>query len=85
MQYSESNIAIVRTIVELARNLGMKCVAEWVEDVETLALLKEMGVDYVQGYVVSAACCPKEILQAQNISGLIKQPDVLQFIRDHYH
>ncbi|NLJ63466.1 MAG: bifunctional diguanylate cyclase/phosphodiesterase [Alcaligenaceae bacterium] len=85
MQYSESNIAIVRTIVELARNLGMKCVAEWVEDVETLALLKEMGVDYVQGYVVSAACCPKDILQAQNISGLIKQPDVLQFIRNHYH
>lgn len=40
----------VRAIVEVARGLGKKTVAEFVEDGETLALLAEFGVDYAQGY-----------------------------------
>ena len=43
----------VRAIVEVARGLGKKTVAEFVGDAETLALLDEMGVDYVQGYYLS--------------------------------
>ena len=39
----------VRTLVDLARNLGMRVVAEWVEDEETAAMLAEWGVDYLQG------------------------------------
>lgn len=40
----------VRAIVEVARGLGKKTVAEFVEDGDTLALLAEFGVDYAQGY-----------------------------------
>ena len=40
----------VRAIVEVARGLGKKTVAEFVEDGETLALLAEFGIDYAQGY-----------------------------------
>lgn len=39
----------VRTLVELARNLGVRTVAEWVEDEETARMLGEWGVDYLQG------------------------------------
>lgn len=41
---------IVESIIHVARNFGMKTVAEGVEDEATLALLVEMGVDLVQGY-----------------------------------
>jgi diguanylate cyclase (GGDEF)-like protein len=53
-QSTESH-AVVTAIVGLAHDLGCKCVAEWVEDLHTLRVLKELGVDYVQGYLVSPA------------------------------
>src|SRR3546814_14695125 len=58
MLANETNIAIVRTIVELARSLGMKSIAEWVEDSATLDALQDMGVDSAQGYVVSKSRSP---------------------------
>lgn len=81
MLASETNTAIVRTIVELAQNLGMTSIAEWVEDVQTLEALREMGVDYVQGYVVSPALTPMEILDAEVLSDLVQNPDTLAYIR----
>ncbi len=42
----------VKTIIELARNLGMECVAEQVEDNAVLALLRQYGVQLVQGNFV---------------------------------
>ncbi|WP_296642342.1 EAL domain-containing protein [Thiobacillus sp. 65-1402] len=42
--------AIVRSIAQLARDFGMHSVAEQVEDAEMAALLKDIGVDYLQGY-----------------------------------
>lgn len=42
--------AIVRSITHLARDFGMHSVAEQVEDADMAALLREMGVDYLQGY-----------------------------------
>lgn len=39
----------VRTLVELAKHLGVQTVAEWVQDGETASLLSEWGVDFLQG------------------------------------
>lgn len=83
MLSKESNIAIVRTIVELARNLGMRCVAEWVEDVETLATLKEMGVDYAQGFAISRSCNPSKILTSTSILDVIDSPETIRFITEN--
>jgi diguanylate cyclase (GGDEF)-like protein len=47
--------AIVRSIVELARTLNLKVVAEGVEDRETWAVLDELSVDEIQGWVVAKA------------------------------
>jgi diguanylate cyclase (GGDEF)-like protein/PAS domain S-box-containing protein len=41
---------LVRGIVEMARGLGIKVVAEYVEDEETLKLLRQYGVGYGQGF-----------------------------------
>ncbi|MDP9220750.1 MAG: EAL domain-containing protein, partial [Actinomycetota bacterium] len=42
----------VRAIVELAKGLNKQTIAEFVEDEATLQLLRELGVDYAQGYHV---------------------------------
>ncbi|MGO9008238.1 MAG: putative bifunctional diguanylate cyclase/phosphodiesterase [Beijerinckiaceae bacterium] len=47
--------AFVRTLVDLARHLGIPTVAECVEDAETAAILAEWGVDYLQGHHFGAA------------------------------
>ena len=47
---SNENQHIVQAIISLAAGFGRKTVAEGIEDQETLELLKEMGVDYGQGY-----------------------------------
>jgi len=44
--------ALVRSILETGNFLGIKTVAGFVEDVETLMKLGEMGVDCVQGYLI---------------------------------
>lgn len=47
------HLAIVKTVVALAQNLGMSLVAEGIEDLETLELLEELGCDYLQGFHIS--------------------------------
>ena len=41
---------IVRSIIDLARTLGLRSVAEGVEDAETARMLKELGCDAAQGW-----------------------------------
>jgi diguanylate cyclase (GGDEF)-like protein/PAS domain S-box-containing protein len=41
---------LVQAIVSIARGLGQKTVAEGVEDEETLATVRKLGVDYAQGF-----------------------------------
>jgi diguanylate cyclase (GGDEF)-like protein/PAS domain S-box-containing protein len=47
---SDTDQLVVKSIVDIARGMGMKTIAEFVEDGETAAMLREMGVDYSQGY-----------------------------------
>jgi diguanylate cyclase (GGDEF)-like protein/PAS domain S-box-containing protein len=43
----------VRAIVQVARELGLETVAEFVGTEETLAMLFDIGIDYVQGYQIA--------------------------------
>ena len=47
-----SDLAIVKSMTDIAHTLGMKVVAEWVETPQILEKLIELGVDYAQGYIV---------------------------------
>jgi EAL domain-containing protein (putative c-di-GMP-specific phosphodiesterase class I) len=42
---------IVQSIIDLAHNFNLKVVAEGAEDLDTVAALKSLGCDVVQGYV----------------------------------
>ena len=43
---------LVRSMIEVAHSLGKKTIAEYVSNPEILRLLKEFGVDYVQGFLL---------------------------------
>jgi diguanylate cyclase (GGDEF)-like protein len=45
--------SIVSSTIELGHNLGLKVVAEGVEVADTLLMLRSLGCDYAQGYLIS--------------------------------
>lgn len=47
---SPENLLFVRTLVNLAKGIGLQCVAEWVETAEEAELLRAEGVDMLQGW-----------------------------------
>jgi diguanylate cyclase (GGDEF)-like protein/PAS domain S-box-containing protein len=53
MMENEENLAIVRTIVALAQNLGMDVVAEGVETEDQLRLLRKLECENGQGFLFS--------------------------------
>lgn len=82
MHKHPANYSIVEAIVELARNLGMRSIAEWTEDSETVESLAAMGVDYVQGYVVARPQSPEAILAATSSAQFVTDERLLQFLQE---
>jgi diguanylate cyclase (GGDEF)-like protein/PAS domain S-box-containing protein len=52
------HLAMVRSINEVGHVMGMKTVAEFVENSQILELLRDVGVDYAQGYAI---CAPRPL------------------------
>ena len=53
MANDKKDESIVKAAVDLAHTLGLKIVAEGVEDEKTLDILSAMGCDYAQGYYMA--------------------------------
>lgn len=53
MLENEDSAELVRTVINLAHNLGMEVVAEGVETEAQYARLRDLGCEYVQGYLFS--------------------------------
>jgi diguanylate cyclase (GGDEF)-like protein len=53
MTEDENDAVIVRSTIDLARNLGLRVVAEGVETAEIMDTLAELRCDVAQGYVIS--------------------------------
>lgn len=62
---------IVRSIIQLARDLGMKTTAEGVENQKQLTILTELGCDYWQGYFYAKP------LPAQEMEKIIQKSQIL--------
>ncbi|HEX3629066.1 MAG TPA: EAL domain-containing protein [Candidatus Dormibacteraeota bacterium] len=67
--------AIVRSTIDLGHNLGLKVVAEGVENEATARMLREYGCDYIQGFHISRPAAPGPLgpwLRAQlGLSGVV--------------
>ena len=85
MNQHPANVAIVEAIVNLARNLGMKTIAEWAEDFATVQALADAGVDYVQGYAIARSMAPEKVLAVQSSADFVADNTLdkyLQTLRD---
>lgn len=58
---------LVRAMSELARGLNKRTVAEFVQDEETVRLLRELGVDYGQGYYPGRPAPVAELLADDDV------------------
>jgi diguanylate cyclase (GGDEF)-like protein len=69
MADDENDAVIVRSTIDLARNLGLRVVAEGVETAEIMDALRELRCDVAQGYHISRPLPAGELdLQALSVS-----------------
>jgi EAL domain-containing protein (putative c-di-GMP-specific phosphodiesterase class I) len=68
MTQGDQPLQIVRTIIELARVLGMDVVAEGIETQEQYRLLRQMGCRFGQGYLFAKP------LPAEEVGRLLRLP-----------
>jgi len=54
-------LAIVKTIITLAHQLGRQVIAEGVETAEHLVILRSLGCEYGQGYFFAKPLAPEEV------------------------
>jgi len=47
---STENNGFIKALIDIANLFGVKTVVEWVEDADTAAALRDLGVDYLQGF-----------------------------------
>lgn len=52
MAHDAENQAAVKAIIDMTKQAGKSCIAEFVSDANSLALLWRLGVDYAQGYYI---------------------------------
>ncbi|WP_445493267.1 EAL domain-containing protein [Rhodopseudomonas sp. RCAM05734] len=65
---SADDRAFVQTLIDLSRRLRIKTVAEWVQDDESEALLRDWGCDYIQGRLIGLASPQRPWLSSDSSS-----------------
>lgn len=66
MLEDEIDSAMVSTVDHLAKRMGIRTIAEYVETPELMDKLRLMGVDYAQGFGIAAAASLPEIVDPQH-------------------
>jgi EAL domain-containing protein (putative c-di-GMP-specific phosphodiesterase class I) len=57
--HSRDSRLIIQAVTELAHGLGLTATAEGVETIDQLRTVRELGCDYVQGYLITPPLDPK--------------------------
>ncbi|MGE0806269.1 MAG: putative bifunctional diguanylate cyclase/phosphodiesterase [Burkholderiaceae bacterium] len=75
-----ANYAITRAIVDLSRQIGMACVAEWVENSDIVRSLMDLKVDYAQGFALARPLDRERLLAVQNGLALVQDPGIVSLL-----
>lgn len=67
---------IVKSTIDLGHNMGMQIVAEGVEDLSILALLRQMGCDLAQGYCISKPIPPDQFEKWLSANPMFGDPTI---------
>ena len=79
MTEGDQPMQIVRTIIELARVLGMDVVAEGIETLEQYTLLRQLGCRFGQGYLFARPLSTEAISELLSLPGrILPEPQTLQ-------
>ncbi len=76
IKQSADDRAFVCTLIDLARRLGIKTVAEWVQDETAAEMLAEWGCDYLQGALVGLASAEQPQEDTQDHADVMAAPSV---------
>jgi EAL domain-containing protein (putative c-di-GMP-specific phosphodiesterase class I) len=83
MTEGEQPLQIVRTIIELARVMGMDVVAEGIETQEQYRLLRQMGCRYGQGFLFARPLSAEAVTELLRLPGrILPDPEVREAIAD---
>jgi diguanylate cyclase (GGDEF)-like protein len=74
MHVDANDFMIVRATVDLGRNLGLRVVAEGVEDLATFDRLADFGCDEAQGYYISRPISAVEFTRWLSVRNLDREP-----------
>ena len=79
MTEGEQPLQIVRTIIELARVMGMDVVAEGIETCQQYQLLRDMRCRFGQGYLFSRPLTAKAVTELLRLPGrILPDPEVME-------
>ncbi|MDO8845705.1 MAG: EAL domain-containing protein [Methylicorpusculum sp.] len=64
----ENDQAIVKAVIAMGHSLGIKTLAEGVETIQQLNILKQLGCQFYQGYLFGKPMMPGDIAKVEKIS-----------------
>jgi EAL domain-containing protein (putative c-di-GMP-specific phosphodiesterase class I) len=67
----------VGAIIDAARGMGIETIAERVEDANTMAVLWQLGVQHLQGFLIQA---PEEVVMSSPDNIAAQQEQVIQVL-----
>lgn len=70
---NKADVAIVKSMNEIAHSLGMETIAEYVENNEIYEILKVIGVDFVQGFGIQKPILISELLDGQSTTEITER------------
>jgi len=82
LELDQRRVELVRTVLTLGRTLGKRVIAEGVESEEQFSILRTLGCEFVQGYLMSrplASALVEGVLRSQtfNTARMNRQSDIV--------